>query len=121
MLVQVNGRGFELSTELRNYVEEKLASALVRFSPRIASAKAFLADENGPKQGLDKSLRLVIDVDRLPLIVVEELGDSWHAVIAKSVERAAHAVSRQADRSRSRADRTSMAGEFDPSLGAGWA
>ncbi|MEI7776058.1 MAG: HPF/RaiA family ribosome-associated protein [Verrucomicrobiota bacterium] len=116
MLVQVSGQGFELSAELREYVEEKLAAALARFSPRIATAKAFLADENGRKHGLDKSIRLVIDAERLPLIVVEEQGESWHSVIAKSVERAAHAISRQSDRIRSRINRTSMAGDIETSL-----
>ena len=119
MLVQVSGRGFELSEELRQYVEEKLTSALARFSPRVAIARAFLADENGPKRGCDKSIRLVIDVERLPLIVVEEKGETWHGVLDESVERAVHAVSRQVERARTRTNRTSMAGDLE--LGAGLA
>jgi ribosome-associated translation inhibitor RaiA len=121
MLVQVSGKGFELSEELRTYVEEKLTTALARFSPRVAIARAFLADENGPKRGLDKSLRLVIDIERLPLIVVEEKGESWYSVLEESVERAAHAVSRQIDRVRSKTNRTSMSGDLDASLGTGMA
>ena len=109
MLVQISAKGFEPGTELRDHVEERILTALDRFADRVARVNVFLADENGPKNGLDKSLRLVIDIERLPLIVVEERGESWYAVLDQAAERAVHAVSRQVDRARSRADRTSMA------------
>jgi putative sigma-54 modulation protein len=111
MFVQVSGKGFELSSELRDHVEERISTALDRFTGRISKVNVFLADENGPKNGLDKSLRLVINIERLPLIVVEERGESWYAVLDQAAERAVHAVSRQVDRVRSRTDRTSMAGD----------
>ncbi len=116
MLVQISGKGFELSTDLRDLAKERVATALGRFTDRIARVNVFLADENGPKNGLDKSLRLIIDIERLPLIVLEERGDSWYAVIDQAAERAVHAVSRQVDRARSRTDRTSMAGDGIGSL-----
>ena len=119
MLVQISGKGFEPSSELRDHVEERVLTALVRFTGRIARVNVFLADENGPKNGLDKSLRLVIDIERLPLIVVEERGESWYAVLDQAAERAVHAVSRQVDRARSRVDRTSMAGDGIGSLNDG--
>jgi putative sigma-54 modulation protein len=116
MLVQVSGKGFKLGNEFREHVEEKLVTALGRFGSRIARVNVFLADENGPKHGIDKSLRLVINVERMPLIVVEERGESWCAVLVQSAARAVHAVSRQVDRVRSVNDRTSMAGELRVSL-----
>jgi ribosome-associated translation inhibitor RaiA len=119
MLVQVSCKGFEPSAELRDHVEERILSALIRFTGRIARVNVFLSDENGPKHGRDKSLRFVIDIERLPLIVVEERGEAWHTVLDQAVERAVHAVSRHIDRIRSRADRTSMAGDIDESLANG--
>lgn len=119
MLVQISGKGFEPSSELRDHVEERVSTALDRFIKRIARVNVFLADENGPKNGRDKSLRLIIDIERLPLIVVEERGESWYAVLDQAAERAVHAVSRQVDRARSRADHTSMAGDGGSSLVTG--
>lgn len=116
MLVQVSGKGFEPSSELRDHMEERLSTTLDRFTERIARVNVFLADENGPKNGLDKSIRLVIDIERLPLIVVEERGELWYAVLDQAAERALHAVSRQIDRVRSKTDRTSMAGDRIGSL-----
>jgi putative sigma-54 modulation protein len=111
MLVQVSARGFEPISELRDNAEERVSTALDRFTDRISRVNVFLSDENGPKNGRDKSVRLVIDIVRLPLIVVEERGESWHAVLDQAAERAVHTVSRQLDRDRSWTDRTSMAGE----------
>ena len=119
MLIQIGGKGFEPSSELRDHVEERISTALDRFSGRIARVNVFLSDENGPKNGLDKSLRIVVDIERLPLIVVEERGESWYVVLDQAAERAAYAVSRQVDRIRSRMDRTSMAGDAGASFGTG--
>lgn len=113
MLVHVNGKGFELSSELQLEVGERVEFALDRFSSRIAKVNAFLEDVNGPKNGHDKSLRLVIDVEHLPLIVIEEKGEVWRALIDSVVERAAHAVSRQVERLRSKSNQVSMAGNRD--------
>lgn len=116
MLVQISGKGFELCSELRQYVEERVSTSLDRFVEGIARVNVFLSDENGPKQGLDKSIRLVVDIEKLPLIVVQEQGETWYAVLDRATERAVHAVSRQVDRVRTRIDRTSMAGDDDYSM-----
>lgn len=115
MLIQVSGKGMELSPELRAEVKGKMESALERFSSRIGRVNVFLADENGPKNGIDKSLRVIIDLERLPLIVVEEKGEEWLSILDRSAERAAHTVSRQVERIRARMDRTSMSGDGDDS------
>ncbi len=113
MLVQVSGKGFELSPELRDDIEEKMTTILHRFHSRIGRVNVFLADVNGPKNGIDKSLRVIVDIERLPLIVVEERGESWYTILDRTAERAVHAVSRQVDRLRARTDRTSMAGDAE--------
>ena len=111
MLIQVSSKGFEASVELRDHAEVRIMTALEKFADRVARVNVFLSDENGPKHGRDKTIRLVIDIERLPLIVVEDRGESWHAILYQAADRAVHAVTRQIDRIRSRADRTSMAGD----------
>ena len=113
MLIQVSGKGFELNAELRDEVGKSMKTALDRFSSRIGRVNVVLEDENGPKNGRDKSLRVIIDVERFPRIVLEEKGDAWHLMLDRTAERASHTVSRQIDRSRSRTDRTSMSGDRD--------
>ena len=113
MLIQVSGKGFGLSSQLRDEVAAKIKTGLERFRTRIGKVSAFLEDVNGLKSGRDKCLRLVIDIQRLPLLVVEEKGEAWQALLDNAVERTAHTVSRQIDRLRSISDRTSMAGEIE--------
>jgi ribosomal subunit interface protein len=116
MLVQVSGKGFELNSELRHDIEEKLNMTLERFGSRIGRVNAFLADVNGPKNGRDKSIRVVVDIERRPLIVVEEKGEAWYATLDQAAERTVHAVSRQIERDRSKSNRKSMAGRVRLSL-----
>lgn len=111
MLIHVGGKGFELSPELREDVEQRIERALERFRPRIGRVNVFLADENGPKNGIDKSARVIIDIERLPLIIIEEKGEAWSPMLDCLVERVTHTISRQLQRIRSRTDRVSMAGE----------
>jgi putative sigma-54 modulation protein len=118
MLIQVRGAGLELNEAHRDSIVEKIEDALERFSARITRVNVFLADVNGPKSGIDKSLRIVIQIRKLPLIVVEEKGEDWSAVLDAASERAVHTVSRQTHRSRSLMSRTKLAGGSDSPLAA---
>ena len=118
MQIHVGGKNAGLASEFQAEVAGKMESALSRFSSRIGKVNAYLEDLNGPKSGLDKCLRLTIDVKRLPLVVIEEKGDTWRKLIDQAADRAAHTVSRQVARRRSRGNRTSMAGETSQALDA---
>jgi ribosome-associated translation inhibitor RaiA len=111
MNVIISGKVPDLKPALRDSVEKKITDALDRFQNRIKEVRVFLADVNGPKKGVDKTLRVVVDFVRQPLIIVEERGESWTAMIDHSVDRVVRSVSRQVKRVRSRSGRTSMAGE----------
>lgn len=113
MLIFVHGNGFDLDRELREEVEGKIEASFARVSHLITKIKAFLADVNGPKNGVDKSIRLLIDVEREPVIVIEEKGENWSILLDSVVDRAFQTLTRQLKRSRSRNDRTSMAGGED--------
>lgn len=113
MRIHVSGKGFTPGTDLQDEIAQRVDSALTRFDSRIVKVHAFLEDANGPKKGVDKSIRLVIHLERLPLVVVEERGEAWRPMVDLVVERASHTVSRQMERLHSRGDRTSMAGDFE--------
>ncbi len=118
MQIHVGGKGTGLASEFQAEVIERIESALSRFSSRIGKVNAYLEDVNGPKNGFDKCLRVTIDVRRLPLVVIEERGESWRTIIDQAADRAAHTVSRQVARHRSLSDRTSMAGDTRHALDA---
>lgn len=105
MLILVHGSGFPLARELRDAVEEKIESSFDRFSRRIGKVNAYLADLNGPKKGVDKSIRLVVDVEREPVIVIEERGEDWLVLLESIADRASQSLAKQIKRSRSHKDR----------------
>lgn len=105
MLILVHGSGFPLARELRDVVEEKIESSFARFSRRIGKVNAYLADLNGPKKGVDKSIRLVVDVEREPVIVIEEKGEDWLVLLESIADRASQSLAKQIKRSRSHKDR----------------
>ena len=111
MLIMVHGNGFEMERTLRDDVQEKIELVLGRFQSQIGKVSVYLTDLNGPKKGVDKSIRLVIDIERQPVVVVEEKGEDWLALLEGISDRAAHTVARQIERSRSRKGHTSMAGD----------
>ena len=111
MLIMVHGSGFEMERALRDDVQEKIELGLGRFQSQIGKVSVYLADLNGPKKGVDKSIRLVIDIERQPVVVVEEQGEDWLALLESISDRAAHTVARQIERSRTRKGHTSMAGD----------
>ncbi len=111
MVINVHASGFVLDRELREDVQDKLDRSLFRFEPQIGKVDAYLADLNGPKKGLDKSIRLVISIERRPAIVIEEKGEDWRALLESVSDRAVHTVSRQNERARPRRDRTSIQAE----------
>jgi len=110
MNVLTSGKGFQLSSQLRDKVEEHVSVALHRFEARIREVRIYLADDNGPKKGVDRSIQLVVDVEHLPLVVVKEIGADWDGTLSRAVDRAVHAIGRQVERLRSSSGRVSMAG-----------
>jgi putative sigma-54 modulation protein len=112
MIVQIHGSGFEIERELRKDIHEKMEIAFGRFEGQIAKLNVYLADLNGPKKGVDKSIRIVVDIERQPVIVVEEKGEDWLALLESISDRASHTVAKQFGRLRSRKRRVSMSGDF---------
>ena len=109
MFIHVGGKGFGPNSRLQAEIKAKLELTLQRFRARIVRVSAFLEDVNGPKQGLDKSMRLIINIERQPLVVIEDKGETWGSVLDKTAERAAHAVARL----RPKGDRGSRASEVE--------
>jgi hypothetical protein len=55
----------------------------------------------------------VIDVEREPVIVIEEKGEDWLPLLESIADRASQSLARQMKRARSHKDRVSMAGDND--------
>jgi hypothetical protein len=58
---------------------------------------ACLADENGPKGGLDKSCRVSVDLGRLGVVIAEDTDATLEAAVCRAVEKAGRSNGRGAE------------------------
>jgi hypothetical protein len=98
--VDIRHRGVEIDSQGLTHIERRLAFALGRFGPRVLQVTVFLADENGPKGGLDKRCRLVARLARLGVITVEDRDAELTTLMDRSTDRLERAIERALERRR---------------------
>lgn len=81
-----------LSAASEKTIRRKLDSATGRLRARIRRIHICLADDNGPKGGLDKKCRIVADVAGVGFVVVEERQDSFVGAATHALHRLGRAI-----------------------------
>lgn len=100
MQITIGCSDSNVSQKLGPFAERRAYFNLGRYAPRLKRVLVRLEDVNGPRGGNDKRCRVVLRVARLTDTVVEVQGDSWHAAIARALERAERALGRSIERQR---------------------
>lgn len=100
MRLEIRCQGLELDHLEQAYIERRLQFALSRFALRIRRVTVFVADQNGPKGGLDKRCRLVVNLMRMAVITVEDQDAELTAAIDRGADRLTRSVQRAIDRKR---------------------
>jgi len=100
MRLEIRGRGFEITTALREHLTRRLGFALGRFGDRVTRVTARMADANGPRGGVDKQVRLSVGVRANARVVIEDADTDLYAAIDRGAERAGRAVARVLERGR---------------------
>jgi putative sigma-54 modulation protein len=62
MRLQIHSQRVQIDEPLRIHIERRLRRALSRFSRRLRHVQLNLRDVNGPRGGLDKQCRIVVDI-----------------------------------------------------------
>lgn len=103
MRLDLRSLKYELSDDLRLYIERRLHSALGRFADRIERVDVRLADDNGSRGGTDKRCQVVVSLVRGGRLIVEGSGHNPFALTALVARRAGQALRRHLERRRVRA------------------
>lgn len=93
--ITVTGRRMNLNHEVRDYAQDRLATALRRFAPRLREASVWLEDVNGPRRGVDKLCRINVRLKSGGQVTVSAEADSEYAAVAQAAERAAALLNRK--------------------------
>jgi putative sigma-54 modulation protein len=99
MQLGIQARGFTLTDGLRNYCDRRLRFALGSTINKVRSVIIRLADENGPRGGIDKRCTIRAIMQDAPLVVVVQDEADLYVAIDRAADRAARAISRQAEKS----------------------
>lgn len=116
MQIQIQANGFKLTDGLRAHAERRVRFALDSIACRIERVVLRLADQNGPRGGVDKRCTIQARLqDGAPVIIAQQEADLYVA-IDRATDRAARAVARRRDKAQAgrRDGRTFEADEPEP-------
>ena len=105
MLWNLHTNDVVLDVELKEHLERRLLFALSRFDPKILKVDVHLADENGPKGGLDKSCQIHVRLSGQADVVARTVDADWKVCIDLATTRAGHNVRRALARKREQQSR----------------
>lgn len=98
MQITTTARDTELTTSLRDYIENRLAFALSRFQNRVRGVVIVLSDVNGPKNGIDKRCLLKIRPRGLSEFTIEETESDFQSALNRAADRARRTLARRLQR-----------------------
>ena len=98
MRIDIQGRGFSLTTPLLDHTERRLRFAFTRTGDQIKRVVVRLGDTNGPRGGEDKFCRMQVYLEHAPPVLIEDRGADLYAVIDRVAERAGRNVAKRVER-----------------------
>ena len=99
MTIQTNG--FQMTTALRAYTEQRLATALGWARHHMRKLAVSLSDINGPRGGVDKRCRIQVQLGGGREVIIDDVDANLYTAIDRAVDRADRAVVRKVERTRS--------------------
>jgi ribosome-associated translation inhibitor RaiA len=97
---ELHAKGIVIEPTLRDHIERRLMFALSRFGSRISKAEVYLADDNGPKGGVDKACQVVVRLRGLNDVIAEVTDTDWPVAVDRAATRIGHNVGRALERRR---------------------
>lgn len=99
MQIDIQAKGFRLTEGLRTQAERRVRFALGSTSSRLRYVVMRLADENGPRGGLDKRCTIRANLPGGPPVIIAHQEADLYVAIDRAADRAARAVSRRLGKS----------------------
>ncbi|HVA01883.1 MAG TPA: HPF/RaiA family ribosome-associated protein [Terriglobia bacterium] len=101
MQLELHIRG-NIAEPLRRYAERRFHFALRRFSHRVRRLRIYVADVNGPRGGVDKQCRVLLEVAPSGSLMLEETDVRLHEAMDRAAGRLRRCVRRELKRQQAR-------------------
>jgi ribosomal subunit interface protein len=98
MKLEIGSADIALTPALLAHVQHRVRTALGRRRDRIARVVVRLADENGPRGGVDKQCRIRAYLVGGPAVHIHQRASDLYAAIDLAADRAGQALARRAGR-----------------------
>ena len=100
MEVEIRSQNMHVDDETQSHVERRMEFALKQFNSWITRVQVHLEDVNGPRRGIDKQCRILVNIKGGKTIKVEDLDVDMIAAVNRAADRLGQVVSREVDRRR---------------------
>jgi hypothetical protein len=110
MWIDNRTRGITLDADTRAHIDRRLGFALQRIGDRVNRVNVYLADENGPRGGVDKLCRVVTYLRTGGAVLIEDEDGDLTTLIDRTADRLGFTVRRVLALSRTRRSLTQAEG-----------
>jgi putative sigma-54 modulation protein len=100
MELEISAQKFRVSDRLQEHIERQLNFALGQFESWISGTAVHLEDVNGPKGGIDKQCRILVNLKGGKTLKVEDIDADFTIAVNRAADRLGQVVSREVDKRR---------------------
>jgi putative sigma-54 modulation protein len=100
MELEIRGQNLHVSDRLHEQVERQMSFALGQFESWISGTTVQLEDVNGPKGGIDKQCRVLVNIKGGKTLKIEDVDTDITIAVNRAADRVGQVVSREVDKRR---------------------
>jgi putative sigma-54 modulation protein len=100
MELSISSQNLHVDEETESHVRRRIDFALEQFDSWITRVQVHLEDVNGPRRGVDKQCRILVNLKGGKTLKVEDPDAEMIAAVNRAADRLGQVVSREVDRRR---------------------
>jgi putative sigma-54 modulation protein len=100
MELEIHGQNLRVGDRIQGHIERQMDFALGQFESWISGIAVHLEDVNGPRGGMDKCCRILVNIKHGKTIKVEDVDVDFTLAVNRAADRLKHIVGREVDKRR---------------------
>jgi putative sigma-54 modulation protein len=100
MHIEIHGQNLRVGDQIQKHVKRQMDFALGQFDSWISGVVVHLEDVNGPRGGVDKCCRVLVNIKHGKTIKVENVDRDFAVAINRATDRLRQVVGREVEKRR---------------------